>query len=367
MTQDNNKTEYILSQAPHIRTDQSLSKIMWLVNLALLPAAINSIYIFGIKSLLLIITSIAAAVAAESATRYLLKRPLTITNGSAVLTGLLLAMNVSPELPLWMVALGSFFAIIIVKELFGGIGFNIFNPALAGRAFLMASWPKEMTGKWFEFGSNNILSPTFVKAIGKKIADTTTSASVFGVDSITSATPLGAIKNLPNNLEMHAEKLDQLLFSQSMFTDLFTGNVGGCLGETSALFLLIGALFLMYKKIVTWEIPTAFIGTFSLIIFAYYYFTGFPFPYKVLLYHILSGGLILGAFFMATDMVTSPLTQKGMIYFGIGCGFIAAIIRLWGGYPEGVSYSILLMNAVVPLIDRWIKPKIFGTIKNNLN
>lgn len=370
MAQENEKNEYILSQAPHIRSDQSLSKIMWFVCLALLPAAINSVFIFGANALWLMITSILAAMCAEGVTRYLLKKPTTLLNGSAVLTGLLLAMNVPPELPIWMVALGSFFAIIIVKELFGGIGFNIFNPALAGRAFLMSSWPKEMTKNWYQFKQNNVLSPYINQAPGfNEIANTMTGASPAGaisIDTITGATPLTVLKALPEqlkNAEMYSEKIYNLLFSESMFTGLFTGNCGGCLGETSALFLLLGALFLIYKKIITWQIPVSFIGTFSIIISLFYFSTGFPYTGEVLLYHLLSGGLILGVFFMATDMVTSPLTQKGMLIFGAGCGLIAAIIRLWGGYPEGVSYAILLMNAVVPLIDRWTKPRIFGTTK----
>ncbi len=349
-------TEKILSLAPHIHDKQSIKSIMWLVILALLPAAINSVFVFGLNALFLMLTGMLSSIAAEAFCRYCLKRPITILNGSAVLTGLLLAMNVPPGLPLYIVAIGSFFAIIIVKELFGGLGYNIFNPALAARAFLMASWPVAMTTKWFHFSPKNILSPYISKAV-----DTISTASI---DAITGATPLASLKYL--TAEMAKSKVDpgiinEILFSKSMFSGLFYGYCGVFFCETSALFVLLGAFFLMLKKIISWEIPVAYIGSFSIIIFSYYFFTDFPYPEKALLFHVLAGGLILGAFFMATDMVTSPLTRKGMLIFGLGCGLIASIIRLWGGYPEGVSYSILLMNAVVPLIDRWCKPRIFGT------
>ncbi len=347
--------ELVLSAAPHIRTDQSLPKIMWMVVFALLPAAAYSVYLFGLHALILMLASIIGAVAADALMQFLLKRPRSFADGSAVITGLLLAMNVPPQAPVWMVVIGAFFAIIIAKQLFGGIGFNIFNPALAGRAFLMTSWPVYMTTRWHHFSPTNVLSSGVTNTLGIPAG---------AYDVITGATPLGAFKEAPRllvDMGVPIESLYKLLFSSEMFASLFIGNVGGCIGETSALLLLFGALFLLYKRIITWHIPFTYLGTVAGFMALYYTLTGFPFPIEVTIFHLLSGGLVLGAFFMATDMVTSPVTKKGMIIFGAGCGLITCVIRIWGGYPEGVSYSILLMNAAVPLIDRFTKPRVFGT------
>lgn len=360
MTNENNLSQkLILSSAPHIKTDQSLQKIMWFVVLALVPANVFAVYIYGMNALMLIITSVISAVAAEVCIQFLMKKPVTVTDGSAVITGLLLAMNLPPEAPVWMAGIGSFFAIIIVKQLFGGLGFNIFNPALAARAFLMASWPVHMTTAWHQLVPKNVMAKglPFLQGMPGTC-----------VDAISQATPLAILKGVPGLLTdsgCSVNDIYSVLFSREMFQSLFIGERGGCLGETSVLFLLIGAIFLLYKRIITWHIPVSFIGTVSVFMLIYYYATGFPYPPSAAFFHLLSGGLILGAFFMATDMVTSPVTAKGMIIFGAGCGLITSIIRIWGGYPEGVSYSILLMNAVVPMIDRYIKPKIFGTLKNN--
>jgi len=350
--------DLVLSNAPHIRSKDSVRKVMWLVVISLLPVTINSIYLFGYQVLLIIGAAVVTAVAAEAAYQFLLKRKVTALDGSAALTGLLLAMNVPPHAPVWMVVLGSVFAIIIAKQLFGGIGFNIFNPALAGRAFLMASWPVEMTTTWHPFSSGNVLSSSLhgVQSLSQE-----------AVDTITSATPLGVLKDGPGllkDLAVAPGQLYEFLFSGEMLKSLFMGNIGGCIGETSALFILIGAAFLLYKRIITWHIPVSYIGTVVVIMLMYYLFIDSDMPYRAILFHLLSGGLMLGAFYMATDMVTSPVTARGMIIFGAGCGIITSVIRLWGGYPEGVSYSILLMNAAVPLIDRLTKPRVFGTEKN---
>ena len=352
-TEKNSKPELILSNPPHLRTDQSLRKIMWMVVIALLPATVYSVYLYGLKVLFPIITAIIAAVAAEALYQALMKKPVTVSDGSAVITGLLLAMNVPPDAPIWMIAIGSAFAIIIAKQLFGGLGFNIFNPALAARAFLIASWPVEMTARWHKFSATNVFSTDIINSCLSQKA----------LEVVTQATPLAALKEAPAQLkEMHTpiSCFYDLIFSTTSFKSLFIGNIGGCIGETSVLFLLIGGLFLLYKRVITWHIPVAFISTVAVFICIYYLLTDFPHPLKGTLYHILSGGLFLGAIFMATDMVTSPVTEKGMIIFGVGCGIITSVIRLWGGYPEGVSYSILLMNATVPLIDRYTKPRIFG-------
>jgi electron transport complex protein RnfD len=353
-TEKNSKSELVLSVPPHLRTDQSLRKIMWIVVIALLPATAYSVHLFGCKVLLTIIVSIAAAIAAEALYQVLMEKSVTVSDGSAVITGLLLAMNVPPDAPVWMVAIGSAFAIIIVKQLFGGLGFNIFNPALAARAFLIASWPVEMTTKWHKFSATNVFSIDLNRS---------SCLSQEAFDIVTQATPLAALKEAPallREINTPIGCLYDLIFSSATFKSLFIGSIGGCIGETSVLFLLIGGLFLFYKRIITWHIPVTFIGTVAVFMLAFYLLTGFPYPFKVTLYHILSGGLFLGAIFMATDMVTSPVTARGMIIFGVGCGIITSVIRLWGGYPEGVSYSILLMNATVPLIDRYIRPRIFG-------
>lgn len=309
----------VVASSPHIRAVDTVDKLMWQVIIALLPAAIVSVYFFGLRSLLLILTGVVSAVLTEALIEKAQGKEVTIADGSAALTGLLLAFNVPANAPWWMVAVGSAFAIAVVKQTFGGLGANFINPALTARAFLLAAWPQHMTG--------NFPVP---------------------LDSVTAATPLAILKgtaagNLPSYL------------------DLFIGNVGGVLGETSALALLVGAAYLLWQKVIDWRTPVGFIGTVALLTWAFGgkdgLFSGDP------LYHVLAGGLILGAFFMATDYVTSPITPKGKLYFGIGCGFITVLIRLWGGYPEGVSYSILLMNLVVPFLDRWTLPRVYGVTR----
>lgn len=347
--------EIVVSHPPHLKADQSIAKIMWMVVGALLPAAAYAVYLYGLNALILMLASVAGAVCAEALYQLLLKKPVSVSDGSAFITGLLLAMNVPPEAPVWMVVIGAFFAIIIVKQLFGGLGFNIFNPALAARAFLLASWPVYMTTRWHKFSATNVLAGDISNITGMPEK---------AFDAVTSATPLGALKEAPRLLaEMNVpvDSLHDLLFSNGMLKSLFVGNIGGCIGETSALLLLVGGLFLLFKKIITWHIPVSYLGTVAVFMLLYYTLTGFPAPTRASLFHLLSGGLMLGAFFMATDLVTSPVTGKGMIIFGVGCGIIASVIRIWGGYPEGVSYSILVMNAVTPLIDRYVKPGVFGT------
>lgn len=315
--------ELYVSVAPHIRSTLTIPKVMWSVVIALLPALFGSIYFFGLRALLITIISVISAVGFEAITQKLFGRKITILDGSAVITGILLAFNLPPKIPFWIPIIGSAFAIIIAKQLFGGLGHNFINPALAARAFLMVSWPQLMTTNW--------LAPK--------------TGFLAGVDAITQATPLSLAKMSPNYAK--------ILNSFDVIKNLIIGNCGGCLGETSALLLIIGAIFLLVTKIISYRIPLAYIGTviiLSLIL---------PTNYSPL-FHIFSGGLILGAFFMATDYVTSPITAKGQWIFGIGCGIITMLIRLWGGYPEGVSYSILFMNVATPLIDRYTKPKVFG-------
>ncbi len=350
----------VLSSAPHIKGGDRINKIMWTVVIALLPNTLYAVYIFGINAALIIGVSVASAVLSEYLYQILMKRPVKVLDGSAVITGLLVAMNVPPQAPVWMVALGSAFAIIIVKQLFGGIGFNIFNPALAGRAFMMASWPVYMTTSWHRFPTGNILAE-------KLASKGSIPQEVF--DIITQATPLTALKEssrLTLEYNITIDNLFDYLMSSNILESLFIGNIGGCIGETSALLILVGGIFLLWRRIITWHIPVSFIGTIAVVSYLYYYLIGFPYPEFVVLVHLLSGGIFLGAFFMATDMVTSPVSARGMVLFGMGCGLLTFTIRVLGGYPEGVSYAILLMNATVPLIDRFTKPEAFGVRKERL-
>ena len=306
--------------SPHIHSRELTSKVMWGVFAALVPAGIAGAWIFGISALKVIIVSVLSCIVTEALIQKLAHKRIVISDGSAALTGILLAYNLSSSVPLWIPVIGGIFAVAICKHAFGGIGTNIFNPALAGRAFLLASWPKHMT--------------EFVKP--------------FSADAITQATPLVMFK------EGKVETLAQLGLS---YWDLLLGKRGGCIGEVCILALLIGAVYLLWKRYITWHTPAGFIltlGSLSWIFGQQGFFKG------DFLFSILSGGLILGAFFMATDYVTSPITRKGQLIFGISCGAIAFVIRRFGGYPEGVSYSILIMNAVVPLIDRYVRQKRYG-------
>ena len=315
---------YTLSISPHIHSSLSIRKIMLDVIIALVPALGMGIYFYGTQALYPVVISVLTAVITEIIISKI-RGLKTITNGSAIVTGLLLAMIIPPGVPLWLPAVGAVCAVILGKEVFGGLGRNIFNPALIGRAILMASWPTFMT-TW--------LAPQ--PGLFKRI------------DTITSATPLAIVKlNLAQELPS--------------YWNLFIGNIGGSIGETSALALLLGAIYLFIRKRISWHIPVSYIGCVALLSWIFGHnglFAGDP------LFSILSGGLILGAFFMATDYVTTPITPKGKIIFGLGAGIIVVLIRLKGGYPEGVCYSILLMNAVTPLIDRWkwTIPKKFGEI-----
>lgn len=308
--------ELIVSSSPHIRAPETVDWLMWQVIIALLPAAVTSVYFFGFRSLFLMVVGIASAVLTEAVVEKALGKEITVNDGSAAVTGLLIAFNVPANAPWWVVVIGSAFAMAVVKHTFGGLGYNFINPALTARAFLLAAWPQYLAG--------NFPLP---------------------LDSVTGATPLAILKGTAAG-------------TLPSYLDLFLGNVGGVLGETSALALLVGGLYLIWQKVIDWRTPAAFIGTVALLTWVFGgssgLFTGDP------LYHVLAGGLMLGAFFMATDYVTTPVTPNGRLIFGVGCGIITVLIRLWGGYPEGVSYSILLMNLVVPFIERWTAPRVYG-------
>lgn len=315
---------YLLSSSPHAHAPRTVSGLMLDVLIALLPAACCAVYFFGMRALLLMGTCIAACLTTEALCRLAMKRDNTLGDLSAVVTGLLLAFNLPPDLPLWMALLGSVFAIAVCKQAFGGLGYNPFNPALAARAFMLISFTGPMT-TW------------------------TTSAwqiSAGGLDAATTATPLAFAKRLAGSFDWR---------QAALLKDLFAGNVNGCLGEVSALALLAGTAYLLARRVITWHIPVSFIGT----VYVYALFAGgLPAPV-----HVLSGGVILGACFMATDYVTSPITPAGKLVFGIGCGLITMLIRTAssGAYPEGVSYAILIMNAFTPIISRFTQPAVFGS------
>lgn len=317
-----------VSCSPHLHSPQDTPWIMRQVIYALLPAACVGIYFFGLPALKVIVLAVLFCVATEALSLKLLNKPLaTLKDGSAVLTGLLLAMNLPSGAPWWLVMVGSFFAIAFGKMVFGGLGNNPFNPALAGRVFLLTAFGSQMT-TWAKPGHFPL-----------SLADT-----------VTGATPLGVLK------EQGAGAIDIFKYS-----DLLIGNIGGCLGEVSAIALLIGGGYLLVTRIISWHIPVMYVLTVAV-------FTGImhavnPAEYAPAMFHVLSGGLLLGAIFMATDMVTSPITNKGKVIFAVGCGIITSLIRLYGGMPEGVSYSILVMNGLVPLINRWSKPVKFGVVK----
>lgn len=321
-----------ISTAPHFQTTRDTRSIMLDVVIALMPAALAAVLFFGINALLVIFTSVAGCVLFEYlACRYWLKTRNTTTDFSAVITGLLLAYNLPSSMPAWMTLVGCFMAIIVAKTCYGGLGKNIFNPALVGRVFLFISFPVQMTS-WPQ--------PHL--------------AHFWETDAQTGATTLGILKHL--DAETSATALQENIPG---YWDMLTGNIGGCLGEVSALALFIGLLYLLWRRVITWHIPFYYVSTVFLITAVLWLSTGDP-RYDPLT-HLLSGGLLLGAFFMATDYATSPMNKKGQVIFAIGCGILTIAIRLWSAYPEGVSFAILIMNAFVPLIDKYVTPRFYGS------
>jgi electron transport complex protein RnfD len=306
--------------SPHIHSGESVAKVMWAVFLALIPAGAAGVIIFGLSALKVILICVVSCLVTEALIQKLSHKKITISDGSAALTGILLAYNLSSNVPFWIPLAGGVFAIAVAKHTFGGLGANIFNPALAARAFLLASWPRHMT----DFAAP--LKP----------------------DAVTAATPLALLK------EGAAKSLSDIGLS---YWDLFLGKRAGCLGEVCILALVVGAAYLLWKGYIWYQAPIGFILTLGALSWI---FGGQGFFKGDFLLSVLSGGLILGAFYMATDYVTTPITKKGQAIFGIGCGVIVFVIRKFGGYPEGVSYSILMMNAAVPLIDRWVRPRRYG-------
>lgn len=321
-----------ISPSPHIKHGDSVNRIMYSVIFALLPALIWSFVVFGLPAVITTLTSVVACVVIEwLIQKYILKITPSIKDGSAILTGILLAMNVPATLPIWIIITGAIVAIGVAKMSFGGLGQNPFNPALVGRVFLLISFPVQMTS-W--------------PNITKTLVDATTEATPLAIvkEGIKSGTPLSEVMtNIPGHI------------------DLLMGNFSGSLGEVSALLLLLGFAYLLFKKVITWHIPILTLGTIFI-------FTGIlwmvnPEQFADPLFHILSGGAMLGAIFMATDMVTSPMSIRGQVIYSIGIGLITVSIRTWGAYPEGISFAILIMNAFTPLINNYIKPKRFGEKK----
>ena len=323
--------QWLVSSSPHAHSGDSVRKIMLTVIIALMPALAAAVGLFGWDALRLTGVCVASCVAAEVATRKLMRRDLGFGDLSAVVTGLLLAFNLPPALPSWMAMVGSVVAIVIAKQFYGGLGYNPFNPALIGRVFLLISFPVAMT----TWGTWHILFPAA------------------GVDAITTATPLGLVKTT-----LGTGQPLPFVFDGATILQFFMGDKNGCIGEVSGLALLIGGLYLLWRRCISWQVPVFYIGTVA--VFAAILWLADPTHNYNPLFHILTGGLVLGAFFMATDMVTTPVTNTGRVFFGIGCGVLTMVIRKWGGYPEGVSFAILIMNAFTPLLNRMTRPRVFG-------
>lgn len=345
MKPESSQDLYIVSSSPHAHSGESVERIMLDVVIALMPALAAALWFFRLDALRLTAVCVGTCLLTEWLCRKAMRRASTLSDFSAAVTGLLLAFNLPPALPAWMAVAGSVFSVAIAKQVFGGIGYNPFNPALAGRAFMLISFTGAMT-TWSQ-------SPWIQKVTS---AASATGASQIA-DALTTATPLGYAKE--------ALKSGAALptFDASLLSDFFLGNMNGCIGETSALALLLGAAYLLYRKVITWHIPAAYLATvlaYAAVLHAVSPGTSIP-P----LFHLLSGGLLLGAFFMATDMVTSPVTKSGMVLFGAGCGVITMLIRTvkTGAYPEGVSFAILIMNAFTPLINRATRHRVFGAKK----
>ena len=326
-----------ISGSPHVNSDLSVKKIMWGVVIALVPTMLVSFWYFGLGAIIITLSSVLACVLFEYLIqKYMLKQSPTVSDGSAVITGILLALNVPSNLPIWMIIIGALVAIGVAKMTYGGLGKNPFNPALIGRVFLLISFPVDMTS-WPLPSVNR--------------------TAIF--DAITGPTALGTIKEGVAK----GESIQQLMHNIPSYTDMLLGNMGGSLGEVSAIAIILGGLFMLFRKIITWHIPASFLLT-------VFVFTGILFEidntkYVDPVFHLLTGGLMLGAIFMATDMVTSPMSKSGMLIFGFGCGLLTVLIRVWGSYPEGVSFAILIMNALVPLINKGFKPKKFGEVVYN--
>lgn len=341
MTPENDEKLLILSSSPHAHCGSSIRGIMADVLIALIPAVAASLWFFKLQALILLLTCTATCVLSEWACRAAMRRDPGIGDLSACVTGVLLALTLPPATPVWMAIAGSVFSIAVAKQVFGGLGYNPFNPALAGRAFMLISFTGAMT-TWSRSG--------WVAGVAKNGADAVTQATTISIDATTSATPLAFIKYGGGGLDWS---------NLELIRRLCWGEVNGSIGEVSAVALLIGGIYLLLRKVITWHIPVSYLLTVAL----YAFVAGLCGSGVGVLPHLLCGGLLLGAFFMATDMVTSPITPVGRLIFGFGCGVLTMVIRTskTGAYPEGVCFSILIMNSLVPLIDRFTRNRVFGT------
>lgn len=313
-----------VSSAPHIRSNETTRKIMLDVLIALVPALIAAVYFFGIRALALTVVSAAVCVVLEALLCLVLRKPMSVGDLSAVVTGVLLAFSLPASCPYWVVIVGDAFAIIVVKGLIGGLGQNIFNPALGGRAFIMLLWPASIT----------------------RFAAAGTSYSLTGVDIVSSSTPL--------------QTMSRAVLPSESLLDMFMGNIGGCIGEVCVLALLIGFAWLLYRRVISWRIPVAYVGTVAILTLIF--FKGDN-ALSWMLYSVMGGGVMLGAIFMATDYATSPALPKAQLVYGIGCGVLTVIIRYFGIFPEGVTYAILIMNACAWALDRALPTRRFGVMK----
>lgn len=327
------KLRLTVASSPHVASPIDTTNLMRDVLIALVPAMVMGVVFFGPRALVATIISVLACEFFEWGYRKLMHKSCAVKDLSAAVTGVLLAFVCAPTLPYWMLIIGDFFAIVVVKQLFGGIGKNFVNPALAGRAALVASYAGTMSGAWAD-----------PQAGWVPLAGT--------ADVVTAATPLAYMKTG----DMAG------LTSQYSVTDMFLGNIGGSLGEISALLLIVGGAYLIWRKVISWQIPAAYIATVAVLTFLFP--KGGADNLQFMLYSIFGGGLMLGAFFMATDYTTSPVTKTGQLIFGLGCGLLTVFIRYFGSYPEGVCYSIMIMNLVVALIDKAVKPSRFGVVKS---
>lgn len=326
-----------VSPSPHNYGKDTIKSLMYGVLFALIPTIFVSLYFFGIGALVVILISVISALIFEYIiTKFILKKEPTLTDGSAMITGLLLAFNVPSNLPVWIIIIGVLVAIGVGKMTFGGLGNNPFNPALVGRVFLLVSFPVQMTS-W----------PLPIQS------------RMHYLDAVTGATPLGMMKEGIRNGEIVKDILPQIPDNMQMLL----GNMGGSLGEVAGLAIILGLAWMLYKKIITWHIPFSMLGT--IIVLSGIFWLVNPDKYADPIFQVLTGGVLLGAVFMATDYVTSPMTTKGQLIFGAGIGLLTVIIRLFGAYPEGVSFAILIMNAFVPLINIYVKPKRFGEVIKN--
>ncbi|HNR41400.1 MAG TPA: RnfABCDGE type electron transport complex subunit D [Bacteroidales bacterium] len=321
-----------VSQSPHIHGKESTQKLMLNVVIALMPALFTSVFYFGLGAIIVTLTSVASCLLFEYLIqKFVLKKPISITDGSALVTGLLLAFNLPSNIPVFIIVIGSFVSIGIAKMTFGGLGNNPFNPALVGRVFMLISFPVQMTS-W-----------PVPKGLGTGYAD-----------AVTGATPLAIIKEGLKN----GESLSKLMGEIPSPAQMLMGDMGGSMGEVAAIALIIGFIYLLATRVITWHIPVSVTG--SIAIFTTILWLANPEKNADPMFHLLAGGVLLGAIFMATDYVTSPMVPKAMIIYGCGIGIITVVIRVWGAYPEGVSFAILIMNSFVPLMNAYIKPKRFG-------